>query len=71
MLSPDLIGFWTVGLHSNWLCCVTARMGSQVFVPFRCLEDDFKHLKLMGDLGQVPKHSLLTVILSVGSLGSL
>ncbi|CAM6099073.1 unnamed protein product [Calypogeia fissa] len=30
-----------------------ARMGSQVFVPYRGLEDDFKHLKLMGDLGQI------------------
>lgn len=33
---------------------LAARMGSQVFVPYRGLEDDFKHLKLMGDLGQVP-----------------
>lgn len=30
-----------------------AKMGSQVLVPFRGSEDDPRHLKLMGDLGQV------------------
>lgn len=29
-----------------------AKMGSQVLVPFRGLEDSHKHLKLMGYLGQ-------------------
>jgi NADH dehydrogenase (ubiquinone) 1 alpha subcomplex subunit 9 len=28
-------------------------MGSQVLVPFRGSDDDPRHLKLMGDLGQV------------------
>jgi NADH dehydrogenase (ubiquinone) 1 alpha subcomplex subunit 9 len=28
-------------------------MGSQVLVPFRGCEDSHRHLKLMGDLGQV------------------
>lgn len=28
-------------------------MGSQVLVPFRGSEDSHRHLKLMGDLGQV------------------
>lgn len=30
-----------------------AKMGSQVLVPFRGSEDSHRHLKLMGDLGQV------------------
>ena len=30
-----------------------ARCGSQVIVPYRCIEDDLKHLKPMGDLGQI------------------
>ena len=29
------------------------RMGSQVVVPFRGDEHDYRHLRLMGDLGQV------------------
>lgn len=32
---------------------LTAKMGSQVLVPFRGSEDSPRHLKLMGDLGQV------------------
>ena len=31
----------------------TAKMGTQVLVPFRGSEDNPRHLKLMGDLGQV------------------
>ena len=31
----------------------SAKMGSQVLVPFRGSEDNPRHLKLMGDLGQV------------------
>lgn len=34
-------------------------MGSQVLVPFRGSEDSHRHLKLMGDLGQVAKHYIL------------
>ena len=32
---------------------ILAKMGSQVLVPFRGSEDNPRHLKLMGDLGQV------------------
>lgn len=32
---------------------ISAKMGSQVLVPFRGSEDSPRHLKLMGDLGQV------------------
>lgn len=35
------------------LMFLPAKMGSQVLVPFRGCEDDPRHLKLMGDLGQV------------------
>lgn len=34
------------------LFCV-AKVGTQVLVPFRGSEDAHRHLKLMGDLGQV------------------
>lgn len=34
-------------------CLLSARAGSQVIVPYRCVEDGYKHLKLCGDLGQV------------------
>lgn len=33
--------------------CLSARMGSQVMVPYRGLDEEWRHLKLMGDLGQV------------------
>lgn len=36
--------------------CVSAKMGSQVLVPFRGSEDSPRHLKIMGDLGQVEKY---------------
>jgi hypothetical protein len=38
-----------------------AKMGSQVLVPFRGSEDSHRHLKLMGDLGQVGFFILLLV----------
>jgi NADH dehydrogenase (ubiquinone) 1 alpha subcomplex subunit 9 len=39
-------------------------MGTQVLVPFRGSEDSHRHLKLMGDLGQV--HSLFFIFLFLG-----
>ncbi|KAF5960705.1 hypothetical protein HYC85_001914 [Camellia sinensis] len=41
----------------------SAKMGSQVLVPFRGSEDAHRHLKLMGDLGQ--NSVLLTLILQI------
>lgn len=38
-------------------------MGSQVLVPFRGSEDDPRHLKLMGDLGQVINHKMIGALL--------
>ncbi|KAG1359672.1 putative Myosin-8 [Cocos nucifera] len=38
-----------LGLASD----MSAKMGSQVLVPFRGSEDSHRHLKLMGDLGQI------------------
>lgn len=29
------------------------RIGSQIVVPFRGEEEDYRHLKVMGDLGQI------------------
>ena len=37
---------------------ILAKMGSQVLVPFRGSEDNPRHLKLMGDLGQVAYHMI-------------
>lgn len=31
----------------------TARTGTQIIIPFRGAEDDFRHLRVMGDLGQI------------------
>ena len=39
-------------------------MGTQVLVPFRGSEDSHRHLKLMGDLGQV--HSLFFIFFISG-----
>ena len=42
------------GCVSSAVCVmVTGRVGSQVVVPYRGDEHDHRHLKLMGDLGQV------------------
>lgn len=35
-------------------------MGSQVMVPYRGLDEEWRHLKLMGDLGQVLTRSTYT-----------
>jgi NADH dehydrogenase (ubiquinone) 1 alpha subcomplex subunit 9 len=32
---------------------MAAKMGSQVVVPYRGVDEEVRHLKLMGDLGQV------------------
>lgn len=37
-------------------------MGSQVLVPFRGSEDSHRHLKLMGDLGQVLSHRIFFLL---------
>lgn len=41
------------GILLMFLYLCKAKMGSQVLVPFRGSEDSQRHLKLMGDLGQV------------------
>ncbi|KAB2608623.1 NADH dehydrogenase [ubiquinone] 1 alpha subcomplex subunit 9 [Pyrus ussuriensis x Pyrus communis] len=40
-------------LEKNILLWVLSKMGSQVLVPFCGFEDSHRHLKLMGDLGQI------------------
>lgn len=50
-----------MGCHSP----LPAKMGSQVLVPFRGSEDSPRHLKLMGDLGQV---TFLNVLILVKNL---
>ena len=47
------------------VCSVSARSGSQVIVPYRCLEDEQRHLKLMGDLGQVRPLSIVQCLIDV------
>ncbi|KAL8490025.1 hypothetical protein ACS0TY_025792 [Phlomoides rotata] len=45
--------FGATGFLGRYLVQQLAKMGSQVLVPFRGSEDSHRHLKLMGDLGQV------------------
>lgn len=45
--------FGATGFLGRYVVQLLARSGSQVIVPYRCLEDEQRHLKLMGDLGQV------------------
>ncbi|KAG2323614.1 hypothetical protein Bca52824_016827 [Brassica carinata] len=45
--------FGATGFLGRYLVQQLAKMGSQVLVPFRGSEDNPRHLKLMGDLGQV------------------
>ncbi|GAV75787.1 Epimerase domain-containing protein, partial [Cephalotus follicularis] len=45
--------FGATGFLGHYLVQPLAKMGTQVLVPFRGCEDSTRHLKLMGDLGQV------------------
>lgn len=45
--------FGATGFLGRYLVQRLAKMGSQVLVPFRGSEDSQRHLKLMGDLGQI------------------
>ncbi|KAI4350308.1 hypothetical protein L6164_004776 [Bauhinia variegata] len=45
--------FGATGFLGRYVVQQLAKMGSQVLVPFRGCEDCHRHLKLMGDLGQI------------------
>jgi len=45
--------FGATGFLGRYLVQQLAKMGTQVLVPFRGSEDSHRHLKLMGDLGQI------------------
>lgn len=45
--------FGCTGFLGRYVVQQLAKMGSQVMVPFRSGEDSPRHLKLMGDLGQI------------------
>ncbi|EEF35812.1 NADH-ubiquinone oxidoreductase 39 kD subunit, putative [Ricinus communis] len=45
--------FGATGFLGRYVVQRLAKMGSQVLVPFRGSEDSHRHLKLMGDLGQI------------------
>ncbi|KAL3828097.1 hypothetical protein ACJIZ3_016899 [Penstemon smallii] len=45
--------FGATGFLGRYLVQQLAKMGSQVLVPFRGSEESPRHLKLMGDLGQI------------------
>ncbi|XP_059660187.1 NADH dehydrogenase [ubiquinone] 1 alpha subcomplex subunit 9, mitochondrial [Cornus florida] len=45
--------FGATGFLGRYVVQQLAKMGTQVLVPFRGSEDSHRHLKLMGDLGQI------------------
>ncbi|KAI9122386.1 hypothetical protein K1719_007075 [Acacia pycnantha] len=45
--------FGATGFLGRYVVQQLAKMGTQVLVPFRGCEDSHRHLKLMGDLGQI------------------
>ncbi|XP_041005420.1 NADH dehydrogenase [ubiquinone] 1 alpha subcomplex subunit 9, mitochondrial [Juglans microcarpa x Juglans regia] len=45
--------FGATGFLGRYVVQQLAKVGSQVLVPFRGSEDSHRHLKLMGDLGQI------------------
>ncbi|GAQ92347.1 NAD(P)-binding Rossmann-fold superfamily protein [Klebsormidium nitens] len=49
--------FGATGFLGRYVVQQLARVGSQVVVPYRGIDDEYRHLKPMGDLGQiVPIH---------------
>lgn len=45
--------FGATGSVGRYVVNRLARAGTQIIVPYRGVEDDVKHIKLMGDLGQI------------------
>lgn len=45
--------FGATGFIGRYVVNSLGRMGSQVMVPYRGDEYDYRHLKVMGDLGQI------------------
>ncbi|MCI08278.1 NADH dehydrogenase (ubiquinone) iron-sulfur protein, partial [Trifolium medium] len=56
--------FGATGFLGRYVVQQLAKMGSQVLVPFRGSEDCPRHLKLMGDLGQVSFDNVLILVKS-------
>ncbi|KAI6656420.1 NADH dehydrogenase [Oopsacas minuta] len=53
--------FGATGFVGRYVVNRMGRMGSQIVLPFRCDEHDTRHLRVMGDLGQIyfrPYHLL-------------
>ncbi|GMP90550.1 hypothetical protein CsSME_00041622 [Camellia sinensis var. sinensis] len=63
--------FGATGFLGCYVVQQLAKMGSQVLVPFRGSEDAHRHLKLMGDLGQIAKeHGGIMRFIQVSCLGA-
>ena len=45
--------FGSTGFLGSYVVDALGKRGSQVVVPYRCPEEQYMHLKLMGDLGQI------------------
>jgi len=45
--------FGSTGFLGRYVVSELGKMGSRVVLPLRCNENNFQHLKVMGDLGQV------------------
>eukprot|EP00794_Sanderia_malayensis_P018215 gene18215-20033_t len=45
--------FGATGFLGRYTVNRFARIGSQITVPYRCIDDDVRHIKPMGDIGQI------------------
>jgi len=45
--------FGGTGVMGRYVISRLAKVGTQLIVPYRGSEDDFRHIRLMGDLGQI------------------
>lgn len=45
--------FYIFLFDNEYLFFILAKVGTQIIVPYRGVEDDVRYLRLMGDLGQI------------------
>merc|ERR1719373_873917 len=45
--------FGATGFLGRYLTNELGKIGSQMIIPYRCIEQDTAHLRVMGDLGRI------------------